>query len=185
MIRFCEFCGNVVREEMARCAICGCGLTQEVTEEQFNAPGSPWPFTPRETITLSIQGNPRTIRFSGTHSLYHLWLGLHRTYAAMALQYRDRNGEMELAQFPAGRAPAEFRPLEPGVILNCRHRNFSICTYHDPDPELGLEPGSLEIHYQGSFELTDCPDRDIPYVLGWLLATVPCPNHRGNWIYRI
>ena len=185
-IRFCEFCSNVVREDVEYCDICGGRLGQEVEEEQFNAPGSKWPFRPLEEITLRIQGQDRRIHFDGTHSVYHLWTELHRAYSDMNLWFRERNREeMELASFPAGQVREGFRLMEPGYMLNCTHSRFSCFTCSEPDPELAVGSDHLEVSYQASFQLLSCTARDIPCVLGWLLATAPRSGYDHGWLFEI
>lgn len=184
-IRFCEFCGNVLRDEPEYCDICGSRLTQEVDEALFNDPEFPWPFEPVLSVCLRIQGQDRNIRFSGTHSLYHLWSGLHEVYEDMALYFRTRHDEMELAAFPEGCVMEEFRLMEPGDLINCRHSRFSFYTFSEADPELGLEPGTMEMTYQGSFVIEDCPEKQWGNVLGWLLATRPAPRPDTGWSYDI
>lgn len=184
-IRFCEFCSNVLRDESTHCPVCGARLTQEVTEEQFNDPANPWPFMPVSELCLRIQGLPRIIRFSGTHSVYHLWSLLHQEYDAMHLCCRVRKEEMELTGFHDDRCPEGFRVLEPGMLINCKHRKFSFSTYQAVDPELALEPGEMELEYQGSFEIEDCPPKLWGNVLGWLVATAPRPVPENSWTYDI
>ena len=185
LIQFCEFCGNVMREETDYCNICGCHLAQSEDADTFNNPDSPWPFKPVMDITLRIQGCPHKVHFDGTHSLFHLWRGMHRYYTAGALWFRIHHDEMELASFPEGRAPSDFRILEPGDILNCTVTHFSCYGNDVPDPELGLDPNSRVKTYQGSFDITDCPPRDLPLVLGWLLANGPEPHFLEGWVYDI
>ena len=186
-IRFCEFCSKVVQgSEEEYCAVCGCRLGQDVEEAEFNAPGSKWPFDPVEEITIRVQGQDRLIRFEGTHSVYHLWKELHRAYSDMNLWFRERaKDEMEFATFPADRVQKGFRLLEPGDILNCGYRRFSLHTYAEPDPELTLPGDALEITYQGTFDLVECPKREIPYLLGWMLATIPRPGLDQGWVFEI
>ena len=183
-IRFCEFCSNVMREDVEYCTVCGCHIAQYVDDNQFNT-GCPWPFTPVDRITLRIQERPHTIDISGTHSLYHLWKFLTDNYTNMTLLYRIRKDEIELASFPEGSDTQDFLTLEPGDILNCAHRRFSCYSYDKADPELELEEGQLEMTYQGTFELTDCPERDIHAVLGLFLATGPKPRFLEGWVFDI
>ena len=184
-IRFCEFCSNVVKGE-TYCDICGCQLSQDVEEETFNNSKNPWPFTPVKDLTLMIQGEPRKIHFEGTHSLYHLLKEMNRGYSNLNMWYRLRGkDEMELATFHVGHALRNFRPLGPDEILNCTYRRFSFYVYAEPDPELGLPGDMMETTYQGTVDLVDCPDRDIPYMLGWILATAPKPRHADGWVYKI
>ena len=185
MIRFCEFCGNVVREEMERCDVCSCPLSQDVEEEQFNNSENPWPFTPVSGLSLRIQGQERHIRVEGTHSLYHLWRGMSRYYSERALWFRVRHEEMELVSFPEGRQLEDYRILEPGDILNCTITRFSCYGHTMPDPELGLEEDALIKTYQGTFDILDCPAKDIPFVLGWLLSNGPEPRFQEGWVYDI
>ena len=185
-IRFCEFCSKVVQEDAEYCDICGCRLGQDVEEEIFNDAGNRWPFQPVNEITLRIQGQPRQICFDGTHSLFHFWTELYRAYSDRNLWFRERSREeMELVSFPEGHAREGFRLLDSSDILNCGHRRFSVFTCTRPDPELTVEPDAMEITYQASFHLPDCPDMDIPYVLGWLLATAPLPGYKSSWVYHI
>ena len=184
-IRFCEFCGKVMKDADV-CDVCGCPLSQDVEEEEFNNSENPWPFTPVNDLVLMIQGTPRKIHVEGTHSLYHLWKEMNRVYSDLNMWFRLRGtDEMELATFPVGWVHPEFRLLEPGDILNCVHRRFSFYTYALPDPELGLPGNALDTTYQGTFDLVDCPDRDIPHLLGWFIATAPRPCHEEGWIYEI
>ena len=185
MIRFCEFCGKIM-QEAEYCSVCGCKLSQDVEEEQFNNPENPWPFTPVKDLTLRIQGQPRKIHVEGTHSLYHMWQEIHKAYMDNNVLFRMRGkDDIELAAFPAGRAREDFRLLEPGDILNCGHRHFSFYTLGDPDPELGQSTDLLEVNYHGTFDLLYCPDRDIPYLLGWFMGTAPQPRHEEGWVYDI
>ena len=184
-IQFCEFCGNVMREEAEYCSVCGCYLAQNVEDVLFNNPNMPWPFIPVNEITLRIQGNPHCIRFDGTHSLFHMWRGMSRYYNERALWFRVRQDEVELASFPAGQELDGFRILEPGDILNCRQTRFSCYGYTVPDPELGLEDDQLIKTYQGTFDLVECPVKDVPFVLGWLLATGPKPRFLEGWVFDI
>ena len=184
--RFCEFCSKVDQEGLEYCDICGCRLGQDVEEEVFSAPGSKWPFCPLEEITLRIQGQDRRIHFDGTHSVYHLWLELYRAYADLNLWFRERGREeTELASFPDGQVQDGFSLVEPGYLLNCTCRRFSCYTYAEPDPELELPEDTLETTYQGTFDLLNCPDRDVPHVLGWLLATAPRSAHDREWLFKI
>ena len=185
MIRFCEFCGNVVREERDCCEVCNCPLTQDVEEEQFNNSATPWPFKPADTLTLRIGGEARSIRVEGTHSLFHLWRGMSHYYREQSLWFRIHHDEVELASFPQGQHEEEFRILEPGDILNCTNTRFSCYGYDLPDPELGLEPGDMIKTYQGTFDILDCPAKDIPFVLGWLLVNGPEDRCLEGWVYDI
>ena len=184
-IRFCEFCSSVHRDGETHCPACGARLIQEVTVEQFNDPANPWPFVPMDTLCLRIQGQPRHIVFSGTHSVYHLWSRLHEAYDAMCLCFRTRKEEMELVGFPAGQRPEGYSILEPSVLLNCAHRKFSFSSYEEAHPEVALEPDEKALIYQGSFEINDCPRKQWGNVLGWLAATVPCPRPDDEWTYRV
>ena len=185
MIQFCEFCSSVDKEEAALCPSCGCRMVQSVDEETFNNPDHPWPFKPVKDITLRIQGLPRHVHFEGTHSLYHLWRGMSRYYNKQALWFRVRHEEMELVSFPEGRQLPGFRILEPGDILNCTTTRFS-CYGHDvPDRELGLDADAMIKTYQGTFDISDCPPRDIPFVLGWLLSNGPEDRCLEGWVYDI
>lgn len=185
LIQFCEFCGNVMREETDYCNICGCHLAQSEDADTFNNPDSPWPFKPVMDITLRIQGQPHKVHFDGTHSIFHLWRGMHRYYTEGALWFRIHHDEMELASFPEGRAPSDFRILDPSDILNCTITHFSCYGNDVPDPELGLNPYTLVKTYQGSFDITDCPKKDLPLVLGWLLSNGPQPRFLQGWVYDI
>lgn len=184
-VQFCEFCSTVIQEETDYCPVCGCHLAQAEDADRFNDPDRPWPFTPVKDITLRIQGCPRHIHFEGTHSLYHLWLEMHQYYDGQALWFRVRNDEVELASFPQGRQMEDFRLLEPGDILNCANTRFSFYTHHESDPELELDAGTLVKNYHGTFDILDCPAKDIPPVLGWLLATGPKPRFLEGWVYDI
>lgn len=183
-IRFCEFCSTVLRDEPSHCTVCGARLVQEVSEEQFNDPGNPWPFVPVDALCLRIQGQPQTIRFSGTHSVYHLWSLLHEAYDRMELCFRPRKEEMELVWFPEGQRPGDYRVLDPGALLNCKYRKFSFYTYQEADPEVAQED-ELEQIYHGSFEVEDCPPKLWGNVLGWLAATGPRPAPENGWTYDI
>ena len=185
MIQFCEFCSSVIREETDRCTVCGCHLAQSVDEETFNNPEYPWPFKPVADITLRIQGQPRKIHFDGTHSLFHLWRGMSGYYRDRALWFRIRHEEMELVSFPEGRQLEDYRILEPGDILNCTITRFS-CYGHDvPERELGLDADAMIKTYQGTFDILDCPEKDIPFVLGWLLSNGPEDRCLEGWVYDI
>ncbi|MBQ7229990.1 MAG: hypothetical protein IJX04_03740 [Oscillospiraceae bacterium] len=184
-IRFCEFCSTVHPEELTHCPDCGARLIQEVEEAQFNDPANPWPFVPVDTLCLRIQGRPRTIRFSGTHSVYHLWSRLHSEYEAMRLCWRARKDEMELVGFPAGDCPEGHTLMDPGMLLGCKFRKFSFHTYEEADPEVAEEPGGMTMSYQGSFEIEDCPRKEWGNVLGWLMATAPRPAPDDQWTYDI
>lgn len=181
-IRFCEFCSNVLRDESTHCPVCGTRLIQAVSEEQFNDSANPWPFEPVSTLCLRIQGQPRLIRFSGTHSVYHLWSLLHSEYDKMRLYYRFRKEEMELF---AGKCLENCKPLDPGILINCKHRKFSFHAYQKVDPDIALEPDEMEMTYQGSFEIEECPPKSWGNVLGWLLATAPRPEPDNQWTYEI
>lgn len=184
-VRFCEFCSTVHPDEATHCPECGTRLIQSATEEYFNDPANPWPFVPVDRFCLRIQGQPRTIRFSGTHSVYHLWSTLHTAFDRMRLCCRFRQDEMELVDFEPEQRPADFRVLEPGLLLNCRHRRFSVYTYGEADPEMAEVPGEMEMIYQGSFEIEDCPPGAWGNVLGWLVGTAPRPETDTNWTYDI
>ena len=184
-VQFCEFCGTVIQEETDYCNVCGCHLAQAEDAERFNNPDCPWPFTPVLDITLRIQGCPRRVHFDGTHSLYHLWQGMSQCYNDRGLWFRVRKDEVELASFPEGRALKEFRLLEPGDILNCTNTRFSCYSYDAPDPELGLDNDTLVMTYQGTFDILDCPEKELSLVLGWLLSTGPKPRFLEGWVYDI
>ena len=49
----------------------------------------------------------------------------------------------------------------------------------------GLEPGDMVKTYQGTFDILDCPDKDIPFVLGWLLSNGPEDRCLEGWVYDI
>ena len=106
-------------------------------------------------------------------------------YNERALWFRVRKDEIELASFPKGKREEGFRILEPGDILNCYMSRFSCYGYDLPDPELGLEPDALVKTYQGTFDSLDCPVKELPFVLGWLLATGPEPRFLEGWVYDI
>lgn len=184
-IRFCEFCSTVHRKDASFCPDCGARLMQSVPETQFNDPGNPWPFVPVNRLCLRIQGQPRTIRFSGTHSVYHLWSLLHSHFDSRSLYCRDRKGELELAVFPQGTQVTAFRLLDPGMLLNCAHRRFSCYAYYAADPQSASAAGELEMTYHGSFEIADCPDKALGNVLGWLVGTAPRPAADSDWTYDI
>lgn len=182
-IRFCEFCSNVLQDASTHCPICGTRLIGESAGEQSGDPENLRPFVSVDTFCLQIQGQPRYIRFSGTHSVYHLWSRLHSAYEAMRLYCRPRKDEMELLAFPAEDCPADFQLLEPGILLNCKYRKFSFHTYEETDPDVALEPGETEKVYYGNFEITDCPGKEWGHVLGWLVATAPRPAEQ--WTYEM
>lgn len=182
-IRFCGFCSSISQDGADRCPVCGAQLMQEVAEELFNDPANPWPFQPLEQLCLRIQGQPRMIRFSGTHSVYHLWSQMHSAFESMTLYCHPRQDELELMSFPAGHRPDGWDLLEPGRLLNCAHRKFSFHTYQESDPAVALKPGEMVMEYQGSFELDDCPRKAWGNVLGWLVGTAPRPA--PDWTYEI
>lgn len=184
-VQFCEFCSTVMQEEAEYCNVCGCHLAQVEDADLFNNTDRPWPFTPVKDITLRIQGCPRSVHFEGTHSLYHLWLGMSQSYGGRALWFRVRHDEMELASFPQGREMAGFRLLEPGDILNCTNTHFSFYSHDEPEPELELDADTLVKTYHGTFDILDCPEKDIHLVFGWLLATGPKPRFLEGWVYDI
>lgn len=184
-IRFCEFCSTVHPDASTHCPECGARLIQEVAEAQFNDPANPWPFVPVDRLCLRIQGRERNICFSGTHSVYHLWSRLHSEYEAMNLYCRTRKDEMELMAFPDEETHDDYRLLEPGILLNCKVRKFSFYTFEKADPEVAPESGELEKTYHGSFEISDCPRKEWGNVLGWLVATAPCPRAEEQWTYDI
>lgn len=184
-IRFCEFCSTVHPEEDSHCPDCGTRLIQEVSEEEFNDPGNPWPFVPVTQLCLRIMGQSHTITFSGTHSVFHLWSLLHREYEADQLYYKPRKGELELVGASPEHRPADFKLLDPGMLLNCRFRKFSFHTYREEDPEMALEPGEMDMAYHGSFEFEDCPPKSWGNILGWLVATPPRPKPENDWTYEI
>ena len=182
-IHFCEFCSTVHPDEATHCPDCGTRLVQTTSEEQFNDPNNPWPFTPISNIQLVIQGKPRQINFSGTHSVYHLWSEMHGAYEAGVLYFRDKGEEMELISCPEGTHPEDCRLLEPVTIMAMNHSCFSLHTYVADDPEMEKVANPLEKSYQGSFEIQDCPDRFRKDILGWLVATEPRPELDNQWTY--
>ena len=185
MIRFCEFCSTVHPAEATHCSDCGTRLIQAVSEAQFNDPANPWPFEPVSRLCLRIQGQPRYLNFSGTHSVYHFWSDLYDGFRSRTLCCRVRKGELELALFPGGNCPETYPRLTPDRLLNCWYRKFSFYTYQEPDPALNMAPGSLEMTYQGSFEIEGCPVRSWGNVLGWLVGTAPRPAPDNGWTYDI
>ena len=182
-IRFCEFCSTVHPDETTHCPICGARLVQTTSEEDFNNPSKPWPFVPITSMCLVIQGKPRQIIFSGTHSVYHLWAEMHRAYEAGTLYFREKGEELELISFPENIHPEDCRLLEPVSIMASNHSRFSLHTYVVCDPELEVYNHKLEKSYQGSFEIQDCPDRFRKDILGWLAATEPRPELDNQWTY--
>lgn len=184
-IRFCEFCSTVHPDAATHCPDCGAQLIQQVSEEYFNDPANPWPFEPVNRLCLLIQGKPRYVRFSGTHSVFHLWSVLHSAYDRMELCCHGKKEELELASFPKGRRPGDYEVLDPGRILNNVHRKFSLYTYQEADPEVSGEDGGLEMTYHGSFEIEDCPRKFWRDILGWLVATTPYPQVHNEWTYEI
>lgn len=184
-IRFCEFCSSIQRGGAEYCPVCGARLTQETEEALFNDFDSPWPFAPVSELCLRIQGQPMTIRFSGTHSVYHLWAQLHSEYEAMSLYCRPRQAELELVGFPGNQPPEGYRLVDPGLFLNCPYRRFSFHTHQALDPEVAREPGEMETEYHGSFEIGAVHPKYLGNVLGWLAATAPRPAPENNWTYDI
>lgn len=184
-IRFCEFCSTVHPEVTTHCPDCGALLVQTVSEEAFNDPNTPWPFTPIDGLCLEIQGKPRYVSFSGTHSIFHLWTELHNAYEEGCLYCRTKRNEIELARYPEGKCPPDFQLLDPVKIMEIQESKYSLYTHHPGDLDLpGLEDG-LEKTYQGSFEIIDCPQRYWKDILGWLAATKPYPAPNPNWTYPI
>ena len=184
-IRFCEFCSTVHPDETTHCPDCGAQLVQTVSEEAFNDPSTPWPFVPIDRLSLELQGKPRPVSFSGTHSVFHLWTELHNAYKEKALYCRKGWNEMELARYPEGKCPPDFKLLDPVQIMASQDTKYSLYTYQPGDPDLpGLEDG-LEKTYQGSFEIVDCPQRYWPDILGWLAATEPHVAPNPHWTYPV
>ena len=179
-IRFCEFCSTVHPHETTHCPDCGTPLVQAVSEELFNDPNNPWPFTPISGIQLVIQGKPRCVNFSGTHSVYHLWSQLHKAYENGTLCFSDRGTEMELACHSVEQ-PVRGAALDPVAIMGCHHSRFSLYNHRDNDPDMA--GGDLKWSYQGSFEIVDCPPRFWKDILGWLVATPPHPALDNQWTY--
>ena len=184
-IRFCEFCSAVHTDEMTHCPVCGALLIQSVEEDYFNDSGNPWPFLPVNEFCLRIQGQPRKILFSGTHSVYHLWTALHNAYEQMHLCWRVKADEVELVAYPPELRPKDFQVLDPGMLLNCRYRLFTFETYEEVDPAIASEPGQMQLSFQGNIDIEDCPPKQWGNVLGWLVATAPRPAARKNWTYDI
>ena len=184
-IRFCEFCSTVHPDETTHCPDCGTRLVQTASEEDFNNPNNPWPFVPISYLHLEIQGKPRQVRFSGTHSVFHLWTEMHHAYRDMTLYFRENRDEMELVRYPKGHCPAGYQRLDPVRIMSSSHAKYSLYTYHSLDPVLTGAGDALEKTYQGSFEIVDCPKRYWRDILGWLVATVPHDALEENWHYTI
>lgn len=182
-IRFCEFCSTVHPDETTHCPHCGARLVQTTSEEDFNNPANPWPFVPITCIHIVIQGKPRQVLFSGTHSVYHLWTEMHGAYEAGMLYFREKGDELELISCPNGKHPADCRLLEPVSIMECTHSYFSLYTYVADDLALEANALPLEKSYQGSFEIPDCPARFRKDILGWLAATEPRPEPDAQWTY--
>ena len=182
-IRFCEFCSTVHHDETTHCPECGTRLVQTVSEEYFNDPANPWPFVPIDHLHLEIQGKARHVRFSGTHSVFHLWAALHKAYTENRLYCRYKSDELELMCYPAGFKPKSLPLLDPVLIMASKHRAFSLYSYQACDPDL-LDMGNvLEMTYHGSFEIVDCPPRFWKDILGWLVATPPHPALDNQWTY--
>ena len=179
-IHFCEFCSTVHPDEATHCPHCGTRLVQTTSEEDFNNPAKPWPFVPITSMQLVIQGKPRQILFSGTHSIYHLWAEMHGAYEAGMLYFRDKGEEWELISCPEGNHPADCRLLDPVAIMACNHSRFSLHTYVADDPDIAA---ALEKSYQGSFEILECPARFRRDILGWLAATQPRSELDNQWTY--
>ena len=184
-VHFCEFCSTVHPDETTHCPFCGTGLVQQVSEEYFNDPGNPWPFVPISYLHLLIQGKPRALRFSGTHSVFHLWTELHQAYAENRLYCRDKGEEMELCSYPAGQEPEGMELLDPVRIMANTQQKFSLYSYAEADPDVDEESGDLEMTYEGSFEMVDCPQRYWKDLLGWLVATTPYPELDNQWTYFV
>ena len=185
MIRFCEFCSTVHPDEITHCPDCGTRLDQTVSEEYFNDPSNPWPFVRVGHLQLLIQGKPRHVRFSGTHSVYHLWRDLHDAYENGTLYFREKGEEIEMYSEPEGPCPEGYQILDPVAILSSHHCRFSFHAYQDVDSELEVEEGELTPTYQGSFEILDCPQRYWRDILGWLVATKPYPEMDNHWVYFV
>ena len=184
-IRFCEFCSSVHHADTEKCPHCGARLIQSVAEVAFNDSNNPWPFLPVNEFRLRIQGQPRKIIFSGTHSVYHLWTALHNAYRRMELCWRVKQGELELVAYPPAHRPKDFTLLDPGTLLNCQYRQFTFHTYEPVDPAIAAEPGQMQLSFQGNFDIEDCPPSQWGIVLGWLVATAPRPAAAHNWTYDI
>ena len=184
-IRFCEFCSTIHPDETTHCPDCGTRLAQTVREEDFNNPNNPWPFIPVSCIQLEIQGKPREIQFNGTHSVYHLWSELHNAYRSATLYFRENRDEIELARYPEGHCPDGFQRLDPVSIMASRHAKYSFYTYELGDPELSETQDALEMTYQGSFEIVNCPQRYWKDILGWMVATAPHNALEQNWHYWV
>ena len=184
-IRFCEFCSTVHPDGATHCPDCGARLDQCASEDYFNDRSNPWPFVPINSICLQLQGKPLHIRFSGTHSVYHLWTELYRAYGQQSLCCHAKGGELELATFPGGRRPPEYRLVDPVMLLGSRYRKYSFYTYQESDPDVAADPNELEMTYHGSFEIEDCPAKYWRDVLGWLVATAPRAEIENNWTYEM
>ena len=182
-IRFCEFCSTVHPDETTHCPDCGTRLVQTASEESFNDPDNPWPFEPVSSLYLQIQGKPRHLCFSGTHSVFHLWSVLHSEYSRRNLYCRVKADEMELVSYPEDQYPGGYELLGPAQILGNKHCKFSLYTYQESDPEVDFESDGLEMIYHGSLEIMDCPQRYWKDILGWLVATAPYTALENNWTY--
>ena len=184
-IRFCEFCSTVHPDETTNCPDCGTRLVQTASEEYFNDPSNPWPFVPVAHLQLMIQGKPRHVRFSGTHSVYHLWKVLHSYYEHGMLYFREKGEELELYCYPECPRPEGYQLLDPVAIMASHHCRFSIFAPQQMDPDMEAVTELPEMTYQGSFELVDCPQRYWRDILGWMVATKPYPELDRNWVYVV
>ena len=182
-IRFCEFCSTVHPHETTHCSECGTRLVQTASEEYFNDPNNPWPFVPVSYLYVKIQGKPRTLRFSGTHSVFHLWKEMHTAYENGALYFRINGEEMELVSAPVGKRPSGYQQLDPLSLMECNHSLFSLYSYRQGDPELEEDENRLHRTYHGTFEIQDCPARFRKDILGWLAVTEPRPSPDNQWNY--
>ena len=184
-IRFCEFCSTVHRDGATHCPDCGAPLAQDVSEEYFNDPGNPWPFVPISYLRVQIQGTSRSIRFEGTHSVFHLWSVLHSAYRQNALYFHERGEEMELAWYPDGQQPEDYRLLDPVAIMASKHHAFSLYAYQEGDHDAIIDRNTPAMMYHGSFEIEDCPEKYWRDILGFMVATEPRPELENNWTYVI
>ena len=184
-IRFCEFCSTVHKDDRTHCPHCGTQLVQTVDEDDFNNPNTPWPFVPIEYLQLEIQGKPRMVRFSGTHSVFHFWTELHRAYQENALYFREHRNEMLLIYVPQGDCPDGAQPLDPVRIMESQYDRYSLYTDQPMELDGDQEEVGMSVMYQGSFEIVDCPQRYWKEILGWLVATEPRPALEDDWVYFV
>ena len=186
-IRFCEFCSTVHPDDATHCPNCGTRLVQSVSEEYFNDPENPWPFVPISQIHVALQGTPRLICFSGTHSVFHLLTELHEAYSRSALYCRVKGEELELVHDPKGCPSEEYRLLDPVVIMGCQHNRFSVYSTQEEDPDVSatVAEDALERTYHGSFTFEDCPVKFRRDLLGWMVAAEPRPALEAQWSYVI